>query len=795
MASHDSGDGGVSPPADESGIPEAPLSPAAWLAQNSTFLVAFAAAVGAVWYFHGPAGVLRAGLVALGLGLVIFVHELGHFLAAKWCDVHVKTFSIGFGPSLPGCSFRSGETTYMIGMLPLGGYVLMVGEGSEEEDDSPRSFKRKTVFQRMLIISAGVIMNILLGLFCMLLVFRMHGLYRTVPTVWQLDTGGSAWEAGLHPGSRIEAIGGVEGMSFEDIRVQVALTGSGTTLDLRLDKPGKPPVDLPVMPRRGPYDPNPVIGMTAGQSLNLPESRQVPQGKVAMAGTAADKAVEIPWGPDARVLKITDPAQPDAMKEAPADPWKLAADLAMALASGTRPKAEVESSGGNRTVVLDGKGFEPGEKLAAMTDPDGQSPWKLKALADFFDWRSRLMRLAGKPIVVEVKAPDDTTRKLLVPPAYKLALPATLTMGPVSVVRDQSAAKKSGLLPGDRITRMRMTTSDGRAVDLDLVKGTTDPTRLRGALAEAAGKGQAKVEVWVNRKQERVESSPLPEPLRMDWDPDWNDAEDMPMKPDSPQSIPQLGIGYRIETIVASAPESSPLKAGDVITRAVWNGDGRKRSPKPADLETRTPSSGDRAVTSRYDQGAWFLDRLADGGDGKSVSLKLTIRRADAEQAVEVTCEPDKSWARIDRGLFLLPDSFLEKADNLISATRLGWRATLKMMQTIYMNLLRLITRDLSANNLGGPIEIAAQAFSAAEQPVELVLFLGMISINLAVVNFLPIPILDGGHMVFLIYEAITRRPPPAWVSAAAGYLGLAIILSLFALVFYNDINRNFLTP
>ena len=73
---------------------------------------------------------------------------------------------------------------------------------------------------------------------------------------------------------------------------------------------------------------------------------------------------------------------------------------------------------------------------------------------------------------------------------------------------------------------------------------------------------------------------------------------------------------------------------------------------------------------------------------------------------------------------------------------------------------------------------------------VLLVLFLGIISINLAVVNFLPIPLLDGGHMVFLAYEAIARRPPPAWVSAAANYAGLAFILSLFAFVIYNDLKR-----
>src|SRR5204862_2126150 len=111
--------------------------------------------------------------VVLGLGFIIFIHELGHFLAAKWCDVHVRTFSIGFGPAVPFCSYKWGETTYMVGVIPLGGYVEMVGQtdGPESEndadhDDDPRSFRRKTVGQRMLIISAGVTMNIIFGMIC-----------------------------------------------------------------------------------------------------------------------------------------------------------------------------------------------------------------------------------------------------------------------------------------------------------------------------------------------------------------------------------------------------------------------------------------------------------------------------------------------------------------------------------------------------------------------------------------------------------------------------------------------------
>src|SRR4029077_12308020 len=91
--------------------------------------------------------------VVIGLGLVVFIHEFGHFVVAKLCDVHVQAFSIGFGPALAGCRFRWGETTYLIGCFPLGGYVKMVGEGAttKEGETDPRSFKNKPVYQRMAI--------------------------------------------------------------------------------------------------------------------------------------------------------------------------------------------------------------------------------------------------------------------------------------------------------------------------------------------------------------------------------------------------------------------------------------------------------------------------------------------------------------------------------------------------------------------------------------------------------------------------------------------------------------------
>lgn len=94
------------------------MTPMAWLKANAVFVFMLIFAVYYLYSNFGFEGVIKAGLVALGLGFVIFIHELGHFVAAKLCDVHVKTFSIGFGPALPGCSFKRGETQYMIGALP-----------------------------------------------------------------------------------------------------------------------------------------------------------------------------------------------------------------------------------------------------------------------------------------------------------------------------------------------------------------------------------------------------------------------------------------------------------------------------------------------------------------------------------------------------------------------------------------------------------------------------------------------------------------------------------------------------
>ena len=117
-------------------------------------------------------------LVAFGIGLLIFVHELGHFLAARWIGVRVEVFSLGFGPRLFG--LRRGATDYRVSLVPLGGYVAVAGQDPTDWRHAPEdSLHQKTVGQRTLFYAGGVVMNLLFALVAFPLAFRN----RPVPSV------------------------------------------------------------------------------------------------------------------------------------------------------------------------------------------------------------------------------------------------------------------------------------------------------------------------------------------------------------------------------------------------------------------------------------------------------------------------------------------------------------------------------------------------------------------------------------------------------------------------------------
>jgi len=161
--------------------------------------------------------------VAFVLGIMIIVHEFGHFAAAKLFGVRVETFSVGFGKRLLG--FRRGDTDYRLSLIPLGGYVKMSGENIlEQRTGADYEFMSHPRWQRFVIAAAGPFMNIMLAVVLLTSVYMIryeHPLYLDKPAVigWVLP-GSPADKAGIQPGDRIVHIAGLTNPVWEDVEIK-----------------------------------------------------------------------------------------------------------------------------------------------------------------------------------------------------------------------------------------------------------------------------------------------------------------------------------------------------------------------------------------------------------------------------------------------------------------------------------------------------------------------------------------------------------------------------------------------
>lgn len=179
--------------------------------------------------------------VIFGVGLVIFVHELGHFLAARRCGVRVEVFSLGFGPKL--LSWTRGATTYQIAAVPLGGYVKMAGEepDGEPRPPAPDELGSKSVGQRFLIFAGGVIMNAVFAVIVFPLIL-LAGVPFDEPTIGATQPGSAAWQAGIEPGTRVHSVNGRKTRTFDQIFSAVALS-SDDAIEMELQRPGSESVE------------------------------------------------------------------------------------------------------------------------------------------------------------------------------------------------------------------------------------------------------------------------------------------------------------------------------------------------------------------------------------------------------------------------------------------------------------------------------------------------------------------------------------------------------------------------
>jgi regulator of sigma E protease len=709
-------------------------------------------------------------LAVLGLGLVIFIHELGHFLAAKWCDVHVETFSIGFGKPLPGCSFRYGETTYKIGWIPLGGYVKMVGEGdnadTEEAEEDPRSFKHKTVGQRMLIISAGVIMNLLLGSLCFVIAY-MNGVEETPAIVGSIAVGSPAWQEDLRLDTRITRIGDITRPTFDDIKPTVMSASKGEEIPFRLEDAGGER-DVNLKPRRAPDDLYPMVGISPIEQLTLVRAvgrNTLPylRNSAASQATAAEDGSHFQTT-DRIIASSHDPANPADVKEIPLD---------------------------NR-------------------DPSGK---KLSA-AEFL---RRQYSLRGKPFHVVV-ARDGNPKPLtfVIPPAYTKVLPGIrFRMGRIAALRATGPAARAvpvaggepGLRAGnpdetgtgDKISSIEVPLPDGtrrRYVDEFSEKGKEtpnvkevqfDPLRLPHDLevwAEGSKADQRTVRVQV------VRDGPAKTTIKVDfdvtWDPNLVFNGEYVSGPNSPLAISGLGLAYSVETVVdavtpGSAAAVAGIGPGDVITEV-----------RVKDVSSSGEVTDDKWLPVAQSHGVFLNAYLLQVMPSDELTLKVK-QGGTNEVEIPLTAVPDTTWPAVSRGLRFQSDSRIQKADNPLEALQMGLHRTWRTIRVIYQTLYATIWGQISPKTLSGPLSIANASYKIVGYDLwQFILFIGLININLAIVNFLPIPLLDGGHMVFLAYEKIRGKPAPEKVIEWSLYVGLGFILLLMVFVIFLDVRRLF---
>ena len=181
------------------------------------------------------------------LGVLIFFHELGHFLVARLFGVGVEKFSLGFGPRIFGK--KIGITDYRISAIPLGGYVKMVGEEPDapiDPKDMPISFTHKHVFKRILIVAAGPFFNFLLAAVIFFLIFQIYGIAVLKPSIGSVLDGKPAQKAGLMKGDMIVAIDGTPVEQFEEMANLIALSdGKKIVVTVRR---GESEFNVPIVP-------------------------------------------------------------------------------------------------------------------------------------------------------------------------------------------------------------------------------------------------------------------------------------------------------------------------------------------------------------------------------------------------------------------------------------------------------------------------------------------------------------------------------------------------------------------
>lgn len=735
----------------------------------------------------------RIALVVLGINALIIVHEWGHFIVARMCGVRCDKFYIWFDAfGYKFFSFRWGNTEYGLGWLPLGGYVKMLGQEdnpggiqaeierakliaanpdaaakgekiqSQEEIQelekslyAPDSYLSKNVPQRMAIISAGVIMNVIFAVICATGAI-MIGFQETSSRLGNIFPGTPAWKNDFRPGDRIIGMNGqkVEGFA----QIQAHLLG-GEKIAVLLERPGaSEPITVDVQPEKKKGALNPTIGVGPAASCEL---AKIPKPWQARLDESENKKADEKFG----LLK-----------------------------------------GGDRLVSMNGVPVETSADYEMLSR---------RFLSEKISYRFRPKNSSRD--VVE-------TKTLLLDPVPMKESGIRLELGEITTIRNGSSAQKAGLraaafdADGNKTSAGDIIFSVNNEPILDPLKF---PYQMLKLAAPTAVKAENKNDSVANKSTEKESHAPdaagktvvltvirdgkhVDVPVTLDS----NGAYSGILSNDGMLACGQLGIAYQVHARIGGMDAGarcdsakSPLKANIISIRT------RLAAPGTAASDASKKLYGELVAAGRMDKDgktvvysatntasdpyfvSWFCNFINYIPVGTELEIDVQAKNGDKSR-IETTVREAPDMFLVDRGLAFGVDTHLQRADSFVAAVQFGWNKTVDMMGLVF-TFLKTVGKTVSAKALGGPVMIVgtAYAFTGTGDGLFL-LFLCIIGANLAVVNFLPIPVLDGGHMVFLLYEAIFRRPPNENVQVVLSYMGLFLLLALMFWVIGLDVFR-----
>lgn len=680
-------------------------------------------------------------LLVMGLGGVIFFHELGHFVVAKCVGIKVERFAMGFGPRL--FSFKKGETDYSICLLPIGGFIKMLGQEDlaplTEGEKNPRAYSSKTVGQRFAVISAGVIMNVIIAAI-LFIIIGIVSISFTAPIVGDVapglpaagaditwDDGQIAVEKGLKPRDKIIEINGKKIRRFEIIQTRPLLSDPSKPHKIIFERQvdGKARIGTATLTARQ---------YTAEHGGKRYMYGIVPPLDIVLLQTQ-DMRTEGPLLPGDRIFEISGQRIEDY--------WQLE-EFEKNL---TGEPINVTIA---RTVKVEGRKIPELTNIVIQPQISGGKSGDVIFLKKGRRIYGTLIEKTDDELKFRTEAGEEKTYSpfeagIAVNGAELIDILGLTPRIRIAGVTNGAPADKAGIEPGDIIV--------GYADH-----GAPTYRRLHEITVKHAYK---RTTIQVMR--------------------DGKILDPMPITPKKKKKgriligvVPGVDLGHM--NVAGVRPGSPADKAG----------------MQPGDVLIKV---NDVEVSS------WpaVLAALGQAG-GKQVDL--TYRRGDEDHKAAIGLLDKSVFDPADYTItaftgasqMIRPFKLLQirvHKTNPVSAIIWGVGETSDFIVMTYGTLGSLIQRWSSPKELLGPIGIGSTAIVVARQSVVRFLYLmAMISVSLAVVNFLPIPVVDGGHAVFLLIEKLRGKPLSVRVMNFAQVTGLVMLLMVFVAITWQDLMR-----